>query len=166
MQRSAGSSIFVRNAIFGIEDSLAATVGLLSGLAAESIPLSTLILTGFIYIFVEAFSMGIGSFLSEESAEEYEGREAGSKRVLYASLVMFVACVVAGFVPLVPYFFLSGASAIWASALSSVGVLGVLGLVQARLSRKRAWPRVLRMVILGGTAIAVGVLVGRLVNMV
>lgn len=164
MAHAPGSSIYVRNAIFGIEDSLAATVGLLAGLAAESIPLSTLILTGFVYIFVEAFSMGIGSFLSEESAEEYEGRQAGTMRVVVAAVVMFVACVVAGFVPLIPYFFMSGPTAIWASAGASLSVLALLGVIQARISSRRVWPRVLRMVALGGTAIVVGILVGRLVG--
>jgi VIT1/CCC1 family predicted Fe2+/Mn2+ transporter len=38
--------------------------------------------------------------------------------------------------------------------------------VHARLSRKAAMPRVLRMVLLGGTAILVGVVVGKFVGAV
>ncbi len=108
--------------------------------------------------------MGIGSFLSEESAEEYEGRQTGTMRVIAAAVVMFFACVIAGFIPLVPYFFVSGPAAIWSSASASLSVLALLGIIQARISNKRIWPRVLRMVALGGTAIVVGVLVGRLVG--
>ncbi len=164
MKRSPGSSIYMRNVIFGIEDSLAATVGLLAGLAAEAVPLSTIILTGFVYIFVEAFSMGVGSFLSEESAEDYEDKKKEGKTTFYASIAMFLACIVGGFVPLLPYFVAEGITAIYASIALSVFFLGCLGFVQAKLSQKKVLPRVLRMVLLGGTAIAVGVIVGQVVG--
>lgn len=164
MTRPNGSSIYVRNVIFGIEDSMAATVGLLAGLASEGTPLATLILTGFVYIFVEAFSMGIGSFLSEESAEEYDGKKAGARITVYAAIAMFVSCIFGGFVPFLPYFFFSGMTAIIASVIASLTALGILGFVHARISKRRAWPRVLRMMILGGTAILVGVLVGQVVG--
>lgn len=164
MKHPAGSSIYVRNVIFGIEDSLAATVGLLAGLASEAVPPATLILTGFVYIFVEAFSMGVGSFLSEESAEEYEGAAREEKRTILASIAMFIACVIGGFVPLIPYFVAEGTPAIYASIALSVFFLGCLGYAQAKISGRRALPRILRMVLLGGTAIAVGIGVGQLVG--
>lgn len=157
------SGLFVRNVIFGIEDSLAATVGLLSGIAVEAVPHETILLTGFVYIFVEAFSMGIGSFLSEESAQEYEGRRTvSSVKAAAGGFVMFVSCVLAGLVPILPYLMLLSEAALPASIALSLSVLAGLGVAQAWLSRKAVWPRILRMVILGGTAIAVGVIVGRI----
>lgn len=165
MKRPNGSSIYVRNVIFGIEDSMAATVGLLAGLAAEAIPLSTLFLTGFVYIFVEAFSMGIGSFLSEESAEEYDGKDTKKdNKIAFAAVAMFVSCIIGGFVPFIPYFFLVGTAAIYGSIISSLVALGVLGYVHARVSKRKAWPRILRMMLLGGTAVLVGVVVGQVVG--
>ena len=159
------NSLYIRNIIFGIEDSLAATVGLLSGIAAEHVPYETILLTGFVYIFVEAFSMGIGSFLSEESAQEYEGkRRMTSMRAASGGVVMFVSCVLAGFVPIIPYLVLPFEYALPGSIGLSLLVLSLLGYVHARLSKRAAWPRVLRMVLLGGTAILVGVLVGKLVG--
>jgi VIT1/CCC1 family predicted Fe2+/Mn2+ transporter len=162
MEAVKRGGLYIRNIIFGIEDSLAATVGLLSGIAAEQVPHETILLTGFIYIFVEAFSMAIGSFLSEESAQEYEDRRTvTSARAALGGLSMFVACIAGGFVPLIPYLAFPAASALGLSILFSLAMLGVLGFVQARLSARSIWPRVLRMVLLGGTAIAVGVLVGK-----
>ena len=54
-----------------MEDSLVSTVGLLSGVAVANVPMTTILLTGLILIFVEAISMAAGSFLSEYSAEGY-----------------------------------------------------------------------------------------------
>jgi len=156
------NSLYIRNIIFGIEDSLAATVGLLSGIAAENVPHETVLLTGFVYIFVEAFSMGIGSFLSEESAQEYdEVRTVSSMRAAAGGVVMFVSCVLAGLVPVIPYVLFSTAVAFPVSIGLSLFVLSLLGFVHARLVRRKIWPRVLRMVLLGGTAILVGVVVAK-----
>ncbi|HYF29000.1 MAG TPA: VIT1/CCC1 transporter family protein [Candidatus Paceibacterota bacterium] len=163
MQDARQGSLYVRNIIFGIEDSLAATVGLLSGIAAEQVPHETILLTGFVYIFVEAFSMGIGSFLSEESAQEYEKkRTMTSKRAALGGLVMFLSCIVGGLVPILPYLLLPPEYTLAGSITLSLIALSILGLVHARVSKRRAWPRVVRMVALGGTAILVGVAVGKL----
>ena len=62
--------LFVRNFIFGAEDSLVSTVGLLAGVASAGIPRKDIIISGVVLIFVEAFSMGVGSFLSERTTEE------------------------------------------------------------------------------------------------
>jgi VIT1/CCC1 family predicted Fe2+/Mn2+ transporter len=159
------SALYVRNIIFGIEDSLAATVGLLSGIAAEQVPHETLLLTGFVYISVEAFSMGIGSFLSEESAQEYEGRSMTSMRAAAGGLAMFISCILAGLVPILPYLFLDGEAALAASIGLSLAVLAALGLVQGRIASRPVLPRILRMVLLGGAAILVGVAVGKVFGM-
>lgn len=161
MPKARLNGLYVRNVIFGIEDSLAATVGLLSGIAAEQVPHQTLLLTGFVYIFVEAFSMGIGSFLSEESTQEYEGRRMSSVQAALGGIAMFVSCIAAGFVPILPYLFLDGAAALFWSIGLSLGVLGVLGFAQGQLAHRPAFPRILRMVLLGGMAIVVGVVVGK-----
>lgn len=156
------SGIFIRNIIFGIEDSLAATVGLLSGIAAEAVPHETVLLTGFVYIFVEAFSMGVGSFLSEESAQEYERtRTVSSARAAAGGLVMFASCVLAGLVPIIPYLIFPSAYALAGSIAFSIAALALLGYAQARLSGRLAWPRIMRMALLGGAAILIGVMVGK-----
>lgn len=118
-------------------------------------------------MFVEAVSMGIGSFLSEESALEYEGSRAHSlKRNTLASFAMFAACVVGGLVPIIPYLFFDPLQAIPASIALSLGFLALLGFVQGHLSHVSPWTRMLRMVLLGGAAIMVGVVVGKIVGAV
>jgi len=63
--------VYLRNFVFGVEDSLVSTVGLLSGIAAAGVAQKDILVSGVVLIFVEAFSMAVGSFLSEEFAEEY-----------------------------------------------------------------------------------------------
>jgi VIT1/CCC1 family predicted Fe2+/Mn2+ transporter len=153
-------SLYIRNIIFGVEDSLVSTVGLLSGIAVAGTPHGLIITTGFVLIAVEAVSMAIGSFLSEESAEEYEsGKKANTLRAVLGALIMLASYLIAGLVPLSPYFILEGYAALgWSIGLSLVLLL-VLGYMQARASKLPPLSRALRMGLLGGFAIIVGVVV-------
>ena len=159
---SKDTLVFVRNFIFGIEDSLVSTVGLLSGIASTNVPPRTILLTGAIYIVVEAFSMAVGSFLSEESVGDYAESGGGSfARSFFGGVVMFVSFVAAGFVPLAPYIFISGSYALPVSMGSSIVLLLILGFGMGVATKTKPFRRGARMAVLGGLAIAIGVLVGK-----
>ncbi len=158
MERKAG---FFRNFVFGVEDSLVSTVGLLSGVAAAGTSAWTTFTTGVILIFVEAFSMAIGSYLSENSAQEFvEHRQEPLGQSVPNSLIMFFSYFISGFVPLFPYLFFDASRALPISVGASLIALLALGFGSARLSKTSVWKGVLRMMLLGGTAIALGISVG------
>ena len=165
MSTRRSRSIYVRNVIFGIEDSLVATAGLVAGITAAQVTHHVILLTACVYVFVEAFAMAVGSFLSEESAEEYETkREATGQAPLSAGIVMFVSCIVGGFLPVIPYLFLTGVTALYASIAVSLATLGLLGYIHAKISHVRVAVHIGKMMLLGGLAIAIGIGVGRLFN--
>lgn len=165
MGRGRASSLLVRNVVFGVEDGLVSTVGFLSGIAAASLGKSTLLLTGVVLILVEAFSMAVGSMLSEHSVEEYEeGRETSLWKPLQAALVMFVSYVTAGFIPLAPYLFLDTQTGLWASIGVSLVAMGILGWINAARLKLSVGNKILEMVVLGGLAIVVGFVVGRILT--
>lgn len=152
---------YLRNFIFGVEDSLVSTVGLLSGVAIAGMEPKQIFVTGLILIFVEALSMSAGSFLSESSAEEYVSHSENISNTSYvAAFVMFVSYALSGFVPLLPYVFLPVSSAFPVSVTLSITMLFVLGLIGAHLSKTDYLKSALRMTFIGGGAIIVGILVG------
>lgn len=154
-----------RNFIFGVEDSLVSTVGLLSGVATADASKATLFLTGLVLIFVEAFSMAAGSFLSERSAAQYEKREAVSLRhSVIPGTVMFFSYFVSGFIPLAPYLLMPVQSAFTVSILCSLIALFILGIISGHISKTSMWHGALSMFFVGGIAIGVGVFVGELVS--
>lgn len=154
-------AVYVRNFTFGVEDSLVSTVGLLSGIAIAGTPKETIILAGVILLFVEAFSMGVGSIVSENSTEEFEEkRELPLRRSILAGLTMFISYLVAGFVPLVPYFLFESIQALALSVILSLCLLFLLGLLSARVSNTNPLHQGTLFLSLGGIAIVIGVLVG------
>lgn len=153
-------TIFLRNFIFGVEDSLVSTVGLLSGVAAAGLSKRAIILTGVILIFVEAFSMGAGSLISEHSTEEYRGKNKITKTQFYGGLMMLASYFLAGFLPIAPYAFLSSATAFFVSIAASLAGLILLGIIKAKIFKARAFHHAFEVFLIGGIAIAIGVIVG------
>lgn len=165
MRRRGLPVSYFRNFVFGVEDSLVSTVGLLSGVAISGMPRAEILTAGLVLIFVEAISMAAGSFLSESASEEYAShKEQGILKSVIPASIMFVSYFVSGFIPLAPYLLLSPEQAFHVSIGVSLLALFVLGVVGATLSRI-SWVRsALRMMFVGGLAIVVGVLVGHVVS--
>ncbi len=160
--RSVRASL-IRAFVFGVEDSIVSTVGLLSGVAIGDMPRNAVILSGVVLIFVEAFSMGAGEFLSESSAEDYEKPHGVHvSGPLLNSIVMFLAYFIAGFLVLVPYLLFSVAQAFWASIGISFCGLFLLGAGNARLSNVSVLKSALRMVAVGGVALMVGIIAAKM----
>jgi len=159
------TELYLRNVIFGVADSLVSTVGLLAGIDVAGTNRAGILLTGVVYAFVEAFSMAVGSFLSEQSAEEYEARgEVSDGGPIVASLVMFISFVLASFIPIVPYLVFGLTTALWTSIGLSIVALGVVGIVSARIVKVKIASHALKMMLLGGAAIVIGVLVGKFIK--
>lgn len=154
---------FVRNFIFGVEDSLVSTVGMVSGVAVANVDRGTIFLSGMVLIVVEALSMGVGSVISESATEEYVYRRTQYRTVSYVGgVIMFVSYFVAGFVPLTPYAFFPVNLALPLSIGGSMFSLFLLGFFSAKYFKARIWRSALRMLVLGGLAILAGTIVGKL----
>lgn len=154
-----------RNFIFGVEDSLVSTVGLLSGIAAANTSRVTIITTGIVLIFVEAFSMGIGSYLSEETSQQLSSHKKISHlTVLKAALVMFISYLLAGLIPLSPYLLITGPRTEIISILATLFSLVLLGIYSARRFHGNILSKALEMFVLGGLATLVGIVIGSLLG--
>ena len=80
--------------------------------------------------------------------------------------IMFVSYFISGFIPLLPYVIFETKIAFPLSIVLSLVALFILGLVGARISKVNLLKNGLRMLLVGGAAVAIGVIVGRLLNLV
>lgn len=162
MKKKLRFASFIKNFIFGVEDSLVSTVGLLSGVAVAGLPKQEIFLAGIVLIFVEAFSMGVGSYLSEQSADEFLGNKSSIS--IPGAIIMFFSYFLAGFIPLFPYIFFEVNLALPLSISASLISLFILGCIAAKIFKTNLIKQGIRMFLVGGMAIAVGVVVGNFVN--
>lgn len=160
--RHTREQTYLRNFIFGVEDSLVSTVGLLAGVATAEISSQAILTTGLVLIVVEGFSMGVGSFLTEETTQEMAGQTPQTLQAVKGAFIMLISYCLAGLIPLSPYIFLKNTSAVLTSVLLSLFGLFVLGFGTSRYyDRPNPIRHAIRMFLLGGTAVLVGMLVGK-----
>lgn len=153
--------LYMRNFIFGAEDSLVSTVGLLSGIVWAGISQKEVIISGLVLISVEAFSMSVGSFLSERTTEESYSNVATQKsKSIPAAVIMFFSYLICGLIPLLPYLITGRDSAFWWSIFASLCALFLLGFFSAKMLKTNIFKGAFRMMIIGGFAICLGVAVG------
>ncbi len=154
-------SALVRNFVFGVEDSLVSTVGLVSGIATAGVSGATILTTGIVLVLVEAFSMAVGSLVADNSVEEVsQHREISYTSSEGGALVMFASYTGSGLLVVLPYVFLPVWQAFWSSIGLALALLFLLGVFAARLAGISLWSKGFQTALIGGAAIAIGSGVG------
>lgn len=146
---------YFRNFVFGAEDSLVSTVGVLFGITTAHYDQRTIIVTGLVVVSVEALSMGAGAFLSESSTHELDSAKDHTDNPAISGMIMFFSYFIAGFIPLLPYFLVQNESAKYASLAFSLAALFILGYFPRKSIRSA-----LRMAVVAGFAVLVGFAIG------
>lgn len=154
---------YLQSGIFGINDALVSTTGVIVGVSAGTGDKQTIILAGVVTILVEALSMGSGQYLSLKSAREY-GNQGGLRVPITSGVIMFFGYVLGGLVPLIPIILLPVEQSRWAAIAGALIGLFVLGFVKGRLVKTSPLRSALEVVIIGGIATAIGLLVGTIFN--
>lgn len=94
---------FARNFVYGVQDSLISTSGVILGVSFADFTNKNILITGYILVLVEALSMGYGSFISEDAFMKTAKMKYTEKTVLKYGIIMFVSYALAGLIPLLPF---------------------------------------------------------------
>ena len=213
----------LREVVFGVEDGMVSTLGAITGIAIGSQDYYMILLSGAVIIAVESISMGIGSYLANQSEQEANSRKLVEEKIelseypeeektelfrmflrdgwsknlsrqmideasrnkelmfkemvyreleistgeltspLKKGLYMFFSYILGGLVPLFAYIVvLPVALAMKVSmAVTLAGLFG-LGAATTRYTKGSWWRTGLRLLVLGGVALFVGVWIGKI----
>ena len=99
---------YIAEVIYGANDGIVTTFAVVAGVAGAALDPAIVLVLGAANLFADGFSMGMSNFLSRRSEADYHdarGAEADEdgKPPASTALVTFVAFVVFGGFPLVPY---------------------------------------------------------------
>lgn len=154
---------YLQSAIFGINDALVSTTGVMVGISAGTGNKSIIILAGVVTIMVEALSMGSGQYLSLKSAHQYQ-KQSKQEEAVISGVVMYFGYVIGGLVPLIPIMLLPvEQSSIAAISAALIGLL-VLGYVKGKIVKVSPMRSALEVFIIGGIATTVGLVVGSVLS--
>lgn len=146
---------YMRNIVFGAEDSLVSTTGVLFGVATSAAGRSSILVTGLVVIAVESISMGAGAFLSETSEHEVGRNKIHKDSPIMDGILMFLAYFVTGFLVLLPYLITNVQTGKFLSVLVSLNALFLLGFLP-----KKSIKSAFRMLIIAGLALFAGYIIG------
>lgn len=150
---------YLRSAVFGIEDSLVSTTGLIAGLSVGA-ERRVVILGATTAVLVAAVSIGAGEYLSDEAIQELDKIKRHRDEPLKSGLLMFGVYLGAGFVPLAPVLLLEYPVSLYFSITLALCGLFLLGWAKGRLVKIPPPKSALKILVIGGLATALGIIVG------
>lgn len=137
----------LKAAVYGANDGIVTTFAVVAGVAGASLAPKIVIILGIANMIADGMAMGFGDYLGERSEQNMRKKHTGrstSKGLWKSGLVTFVAFVIAGSLPLLPYFLRAiGAPIIESSQfnlsiLSTAGALFLVGSLRTKFE-ERLW---------------------------
>ena len=150
---------YFRSTIFGFQDALVSTTGIVIGISAGVSDKKFIILSALVAISVEALSMGAGQYLSEKSVHQLP-QNNHIDNLITGSLLMFFSYIIGGFIPILPIFFTNQPLTSFLSVSFAFLGLFLLGFIKAKLFSGKVWRSALEMLIIGGLTTFIGLFVG------
>lgn len=151
---------YLRSTVFGFQDALVSTTGVIVGVAIGTQDKGVVLLAGVATIMVEALSMAAGQYMSEKTVQQMNKTKKHTDNLVIGALIMYGSYFLGGLVPLVPILLLPLPGASYASIIFSLLGLLVLGIIKAKIVKESVARSAIEILILGGAATAVGLIVG------
>jgi VIT1/CCC1 family predicted Fe2+/Mn2+ transporter len=149
---------YIRSIIFGFEDSLVSTTGVIAGVSTGTQDPKIILLAASVTIVVEALSMGAGQFLSERSVHQME--KTHTDNLVLGGSLMFGSYAVAGIIPLVPVMLFSFPTSVFVSIALAFLSLFALGYIKGKIVQVSPLRSGVEILAVGGVATLLGVLAG------
>lgn len=170
-EKVAAAGPYLRDIIFGAHDALLTNIGVVTGFVAALQDSRLIIMAALIDVIISAFAMAFGTYLSRTSESEYlEGHLDKEKHTalqdalanpISAAVVMWFTYVVAGFIPLIPFFFpIEPAVSLKYGIVLAMIVFFTVGAFKGLITKTSAIKSGLQFLGFGAFAAAVGYLIG------
>ena len=152
---------YLQSAMFGFNDALVSTTGVIVGISTGTGNKQVVILAGVVTILVEALSMGSGQYLSSNSAHQLD-RSDSFKVPLISGLIMFGAYFLAGLVPLLSIIIFPMSYSRDIAIVAALSCLLVLGYAKGRIVKVPPIRSAVEVLIIGGITTAIGIIAGNI----
>jgi VIT1/CCC1 family predicted Fe2+/Mn2+ transporter len=168
------SGRYLAEVIYGANDGIVTTFAVVSGVAGAALDPGIVLVLGAANLFADGFSMGMSNYLSRRSEMDYQrthdaatdedSRPAdGGKSPRRTALVTFLAFVVAGWAPLVPY--VLGVAPAFSLSIVATGIaFFVVGASRSLVTTPPWYRNGIEMFVVGMVAAIVAFTVGHLLR--
>lgn len=151
---------YLRSLLFGLQDGLVSTTGVVVGISAGVPDKSIVILASFVAVTVEASSMAAGQYSSEKAVHQLDKTGKHTDNLLMGALIMFISYLMAGMIPIAPIVIFDQPVARYVSIVFAFLGLFVIGYIKGQVVQQKPLRSAIELFIIGGVATIIGLLVG------
>ena len=143
--------------VFGANDGIVTTFAVVSGVTGAQLSVRVIIILGLANLVADGIAMGAGNYLGMRSEQEYQQNATGAApegrgHAVGHGAAIFLAFVLAGSIPLLPFVLLTGADGFLLSCVATGIALFAVGSVRTFVTRARWFISGLEMLLIGSLA--------------
>lgn len=157
---------YLGDLIYGANDGIITTFAVVSGVEGGALDARVVLVLGIANLLADGVSMGASNFLAIRSAEAGRAASGLDEVEPYPNrhaIATFLAFVLAGAVPLVPYVVAPPGRRFLTAIVATLLTLFVVGALRSLVTELRFWRAGLEMLVVGAAAAAIAYGVGALV---
>jgi len=151
---------YLRSIMFGFQDGLVSTTGVVAGISAGVDVKSIIVLAAFVAVSVEASSMAAGQYTSEKAVHQLDKTGRHKDSLLLGATLMFFSYLFAGLIPIIPILLFDKPASNFLSIGAAMLALFILGFIKGKIVENSPLRSATELFLIGGTATAVGLAVG------
>ncbi|MBI2019407.1 VIT1/CCC1 transporter family protein [Candidatus Daviesbacteria bacterium] len=155
---------YFRSVMFGLQDGLVSTTGLVVGISVGTTSQAVIILASFVAVAVEASSMAAGQYSSEKAVHQMDKSGKHKDNLFLGAFLMFFSYLFAGMIPVVPFLIFNPDTGRIISILAAFLSLFIIGYLKGKIVEFKAFRSAIEMLLIGGLATVVGLIVGNILK--
>lgn len=159
---------YIGDIVYGANDGIITTFAVIAGAAGAGFSSTVIIVLGIANLVADGFSMGASSYLSLKSEQKVEdaSAEVSDRNPLMDGIVTFISFVIAGSLPIIPFFVPSAAEhAFLVSSIATAAAFFIVGASRSLVIKGNAFIAGFEMLVVGSIASAIAYLLGAYVQM-
>ena len=151
---------YLRSLMFGLQDGIVSTTGVVVGISTGVSDKSIIVLAALVAVTVEASSMAAGQYTSEKAVHQMDKTGKHTDNLVTGAIIMFFAYLLGGMFPIIPTLLFDQPEArLLAIIFAFVGLL-IIGYLKGKVVDHKPLRSAIELLIIGGVATLVGVIVG------
>lgn len=155
---------YLRSALFGLQDGLVSTTGVVIGISTGVEDKAVIILASLVAVSVEASSMAAGQYSSEKAVHQMDKTGKHTDSLLIGALIMFFSYFLAGAIPIIPTIIFNQPEARTISVVFAFIGLFAIGYIKGKIVEHKPLRSAIELFIIGSVATLIGLIVGSLLK--
>lgn len=151
---------YLRAGLFGIQDGLVSTTGVVVGISTGVEDKAIIILASLVALTVEASSMAAGQYSSEKAVHQMDTVGKHTDSLIVGATVMFFGYLLGGIVPIIPTVLFNQPQAKILAIVGAFLGLFILGYLKGHFVKVKPIRSAIELFIIGAIATTIGLTVG------